>query len=214
MAKTRTITVTLGQLRDNPTRNFKHHTIDFEKIGRILSNMRSHGLFHNLLVRPHPRLPEVYQLAFGHHRLRAALALFGPECETVVQCGDYSDRDLVLLQLHENIACRNPDNPEWDKLQAIAAAIRVMRAAHGIHGPVTSKLTPGEKRLSEYGGLHPDDRPEPSVAMAGAELYGISAASLIEFFAPAIGEEEMHSVLAAMAARKVIGAVEPMDVRD
>ena len=118
---TKSVILKLSQLRDNPARNLKDYPIDREVVARIKASMGSTGLWNNLQVRPHPTEKGAYQIASGHHRLRAALAEFGPKCEVTAQCGNYGDFDMLRMMLAENTARRHASPGE--DTQAIESAI-------------------------------------------------------------------------------------------
>ncbi len=61
--------------------------------------IREHGQTVPILVRPHPRFPDRYEVAFGHRRLRAAREL-GIRVRAVVR--ELTDEQLVIAQGQEN----------------------------------------------------------------------------------------------------------------
>jgi ParB family chromosome partitioning protein len=61
--------------------------------------IREHGQAVPILVRPHPQLPDRYEVAFGHRRLRAAREL-GIKVRAVVR--ELTDEQLVIAQGQEN----------------------------------------------------------------------------------------------------------------
>lgn len=67
----------------------------------LIALIRDHGQQVPILVRPHPDRPNRYQVAYGHRRLRAAVAL-GRPIRAVVKT--LSDADLVVAQGQENSA--------------------------------------------------------------------------------------------------------------
>jgi ParB family chromosome partitioning protein len=67
----------------------------------LVASIREHGQQVPILVRPHPHKPGRYQVAYGHRRLRAAIAL-GQPVRAVVR--GLSDEDLVVAQGQENSA--------------------------------------------------------------------------------------------------------------
>ena len=72
-----------------------------ESFRLLIEAIRANGQEFPILVRPHPREPGRYQVAFGHRRLRAAAELGRPVRASVKQL---SDRDLVIAQGQENSA--------------------------------------------------------------------------------------------------------------
>jgi ParB family chromosome partitioning protein len=67
----------------------------------LVASMREHGQQVPILVRPHPTRQGAYQVAYGHRRLRAAIAL-GRPVRAVVR--EMSDAELVVAQGQENSA--------------------------------------------------------------------------------------------------------------
>lgn len=65
----------------------------------LLEAIRDNGQQVPILVRPHPKAPERFQVAYGHRRLRAASDL-GRPVRAVVR--DLSDEELAVAQGQEN----------------------------------------------------------------------------------------------------------------
>ncbi|MGE3992344.1 plasmid partitioning protein RepB [Pseudorhodoplanes sp.] len=72
---------------------------DDEAFRGFVDSIRNEGQQVPILVRPHPDDPSKYQVAFGHRRLRAAIALERP-VKAVVRT--MSDQELVIAQGQEN----------------------------------------------------------------------------------------------------------------
>ena len=77
---------------------------DDEDFQALVRAIEERGQDSPILVRRHPTIDSRYQIAFGHRRLRAALAL-GRTVRAVVK--QLTDRDLVLAQGQENSARAN-----------------------------------------------------------------------------------------------------------
>ncbi|MDO6966121.1 plasmid partitioning protein RepB [Rhizobium alvei] len=69
------------------------------EIDGLLASIREQGQQVPILVRPHPDLPDRYQVAFGHRRLRAVSDL-GLPVKAVVR--ELTDEQLVVAQGQEN----------------------------------------------------------------------------------------------------------------
>lgn len=67
----------------------------------LVASIREHGQQVPILVRPHPARPGYYQVAYGHRRLRALIAL-GRPVRAVVR--ELSDAELIVAQGQENSA--------------------------------------------------------------------------------------------------------------
>jgi ParB family transcriptional regulator, chromosome partitioning protein len=65
----------------------------------FVASIREHGQRTPILLRPHPDSPDRYQIAFGHRRYRALMAL-GRPVKAVVK--PLSDDELVVAQGQEN----------------------------------------------------------------------------------------------------------------
>ncbi len=72
---------------------------DDEAFKGFVDSIRDEGQQTPILVRPHPEVPQKYQVAFGHRRLRAASAL-GRPVRAVVR--EMTDQELVVAQGQEN----------------------------------------------------------------------------------------------------------------
>jgi ParB/RepB/Spo0J family partition protein len=81
---------------------------EFKNLEELAQAMREHGFTSRLRVRPHPTLPERYQLVYGERRLRAA-RMAGI---TIIPCdvAPHSDSELREIGLTENIV-REDLNP-------------------------------------------------------------------------------------------------------
>ncbi|GJE04689.1 plasmid partitioning protein RepB [Methylobacterium isbiliense] len=70
-----------------------------EALTSLTEKIRDHGQLNPILVRPHPEAEGRYQVAFGHRRLRAVMAL-GLPVRAVVR--KLTDEQLVIAQGQEN----------------------------------------------------------------------------------------------------------------
>ncbi len=70
----------------------------------LLESIREHGQQVPILVRPHPELPDRFQVAYGHRRLRVLREL-GRSVRAVVR--QLTDDQLVIAQGQENNARRD-----------------------------------------------------------------------------------------------------------
>ena len=65
----------------------------------LVKSIASHGQQVPILVRPHPQTPGRYQIAYGHRRLRAAIAL---HLKVRAVLREMSDTEVVIAQGKEN----------------------------------------------------------------------------------------------------------------
>jgi len=220
---TKSVILKLSQLRDNPARNLKDYPIDREVVARIKASMGSTGLWNNLQVRPHPTEKGAYQIASGHHRLRAALAEFGPKCEVTAQCGNYGDFDMLRMMLAENTARRHASPGE--DTQAIESAIvmihRLMERVPELYEPKTAQAVANRKHKAKIskdgssttlGNVNPSDLSELRAWYTDERQYQAARKSgevgrtiLTKFFVGAISTNDVRAILTAMAAAKQIG---------
>lgn len=92
--------ITLGELKPNP---FKKYILDGKleqsKIDAIKQSAEKTSFWENWIVR---EVDGVYQLVFGHHRLKAAIQLFGVKHEVHIQLVKYSDEQMAVALANEN----------------------------------------------------------------------------------------------------------------
>ncbi len=81
---------------------------EFRNLEELVQSMREHGFTSRIRVRPHPTVPERYQLVYGERRLRAARMAGIP----MVPCdvAPHTDAELREIGLTENIV-REDLNP-------------------------------------------------------------------------------------------------------
>jgi len=93
----------LARIRPNPFQARQR----FTELEELADSIRAHGFTTRLRVRPHPSLPNTFELVYGERRLRAAgiAGLDSVPCEIA----DHSDDDLVEIGLAENIQRRDLD---------------------------------------------------------------------------------------------------------
>jgi ParB family chromosome partitioning protein len=83
-----------------PSRIWDRISPDEDKaLEELIKSVESHGQQVPILVRPHPQTAGVYQIAYGHRRLRAAKAL-NRKVRAVIQ--QMTDIELVIAQGKEN----------------------------------------------------------------------------------------------------------------
>ena len=94
----------LAQIRPNPFRDFDLYPYDEEQIQRLTQSMDSLGFFSGVTARLKNGTANVYELAAGHHRLKAAERAGLKEVEAVVE--DYDDDQMVEIMTVENLTQR------------------------------------------------------------------------------------------------------------
>lgn len=107
--------IRLERIRPNPFQARQ----TFTNLEELAESIRVHGFTSRLRVRPHPSLPNTFELVYGERRLRAAgiADLDSVPCEIA----DHSDADLIEIGLAENIQRRDLD--PLDEARAFATFI-------------------------------------------------------------------------------------------
>jgi len=92
--------VKLGQLNPNPWRNQEEATFDPVRLELLKVSIEKTGFWDILLARPDE--DGGCQIAFGHHRLKVALELFGEDHEVDIPVKDLSDEQMLTIMAQEN----------------------------------------------------------------------------------------------------------------
>lgn len=100
----RIVEVPIGNVLDNPNRDFTNYPIDRAQVERLKASFEeTGGIWHGLPARRYEKTPYggwTYQLCFGHHRLVAAKEL---KYETVrLEVADHDDDEMNLMLAVEN----------------------------------------------------------------------------------------------------------------
>jgi len=82
--------------RYQPRRNF-----DAENLAALVESIRAQGILQPLLVRPHPDLPDQYEIVAGERRWRAAQAAQLHEVPVVLR--EFGDREALEIAIVENV---------------------------------------------------------------------------------------------------------------
>ena len=98
--KTERVVVQLGKLHPNP---FKKHILggklNEERVARLEESIGQSGFWDGFAARKNGN---GYQLAFGHHRLQAAINQLGKEYRTSILVADYDDDQMARMMINEN----------------------------------------------------------------------------------------------------------------
>lgn len=93
-------TVRLKDLKPNPyKKDICGGHIDEYVVSQIKESASKTSFWEQWVVR---EKDGEYQMAFGHHRLAAALELYGPEYEVSVQVEPYTDEQMLIALADEN----------------------------------------------------------------------------------------------------------------
>jgi ParB family chromosome partitioning protein len=89
----------IGQLEPSPLQPRRH--FDRDELEALAESIRANGILQPILVRRHPRKPEMHEIVAGERRWRAA-QLAGLH-EIPVLLRELSDREVLELALVENL---------------------------------------------------------------------------------------------------------------
>lgn len=125
--------VLVANLRSNPFRTEKY-PYNPEKIKQLESNIKATSFWDNILARPKAAEPGIYEIAYGHHRIKALKNLAIKEIDIPIR--DLDDAIMLKIMAQENME-------EWD--QSPLVGMETVKAAYNFlksHG--TPEVT-GEK---------------------------------------------------------------------
>lgn len=92
--------ISLGELKPNPyKKDIDGGRIDSNVVNQIIESANKTSFWEQFVVR---QVEDEYQIAFGHHRLEAAVQMYGKKYEVSVQVEDYSDEQMLVALADEN----------------------------------------------------------------------------------------------------------------
>ena len=94
-------TVTVSQLKPNPYRNIDDYPLSKVKIDKLRQNFKSTGFWGNIVVRP--AKDGGFEIAYGHHRLKALHLEYGGKKRIEVIVKKLSNDDLLKMMAQENM---------------------------------------------------------------------------------------------------------------
>ncbi|HEY1012628.1 MAG TPA: ParB/RepB/Spo0J family partition protein [Herpetosiphonaceae bacterium] len=97
------LNVPLAHIHPNPFQPRR----TFDAIDELADAIRTQGFVSRLRLRPHPELPDHFQLVYGERRVRAAEA--AGLAEVPCEISDHTDAEMAELGLMENIQRRDLD---------------------------------------------------------------------------------------------------------
>jgi ParB family transcriptional regulator, chromosome partitioning protein len=134
---------------------------DDEAFRNLVKSVEAHGQQVPILVRTHPEKSGLYQIAYGHRRLRAAIVL-GRKVRAVVR--EMTNTEVVIAQGKENserrdlsfieraLFARNLEEAGFDRATLIAAlsvheteVVRLLAVARAIPADVVYAIGPAPK---------------------------------------------------------------------
>lgn len=84
----------------NPHRDLVRNPVSEEQITKLVESINRTGFWDNLVIRPHPEVPNRYQLAYGHNRLAACVRAGITEVDLPVR--ELADYDMLCCMIDEN----------------------------------------------------------------------------------------------------------------
>lgn len=93
--------IAVKNLRPNPFRKMKTYPISREKIEALKISIKDTSFWDNILARPHPTNKGVFEIAYGHHRLKVLQTL---KIKTVdIPIRDLDDALMIKIMANENL---------------------------------------------------------------------------------------------------------------
>ena len=101
--------IKVKDLEANPYRNIAKYPIDRAKVDALKTSIKETTFWDNILVRPHPKDKDKYQIAYGHHRHIALKELELKEVDIPVR--KLTDAQMLKIMAEENL--------EWSTSPAV-----------------------------------------------------------------------------------------------
>ncbi|MBW7055323.1 ParB/RepB/Spo0J family partition protein [Paracoccus bogoriensis] len=93
------VTLPIEQITANP--NQPRRNFDPEALNELAASLRSRGVLQPLIVRPHPRDKDLYEIVAGERRWRAAQMAQLHELPVIIR--EFSDTEMLEVAIIENI---------------------------------------------------------------------------------------------------------------
>lgn len=113
----------------NPRRYFSPEALE-----ELTNSIRARGILQRIIVRPMASGDD-YEIVAGERRYRAAVAAWGPEHEIVVNVGEYTDEQALLVSIEENEQRENPSETEQAD-----GALRLLEMLNGDRAETARRL--------------------------------------------------------------------------
>lgn len=92
--------ILISAIDANPHRDLARNPVSEEQITKLVESINRTGFWDNLVIRPHPEVPNRYQLAYGHNRLAACVRAGITEVDLPVR--ELADYDMLCCMIDEN----------------------------------------------------------------------------------------------------------------
>lgn len=123
--------VKVKDLRANPFRQIDKYPIIYDKVEKLKNSIAETSFWDNILARPRD---DVFEIAYGHHRLKAIRELGIEEVDIPVR--DLDDKTMIKVMANENMEDWEPDT------KVINETVRVVRDfLAGLAGPQSERVT-------------------------------------------------------------------------
>lgn len=91
--------IRVGDLKPNPFRKIKSYPISKEKVDSLKKSMKETGFWDNILAR---KKDGYFEIAYGHHRLKAIKLAFGNDFEVNIPVKNLDDATILRIMANEN----------------------------------------------------------------------------------------------------------------
>lgn len=91
--------VRLGDVKPNPFRNIDNYSLEESRIQALMDSIERTGFWSNVIGRMHGN---DFQIAYGHHRLQAAINVFGADHIQDFPLADIPDYKMLQVMALEN----------------------------------------------------------------------------------------------------------------
>lgn len=161
--------IAVRDIKDNPFRDMERNPINEAKVAVLVGSIKETSFWDNIVVRP--LNGEKYELAYGHHRLRALKKSHIDEINIPVRKLD----DAIMLKM-----MANENMEEWGATPAVMAeTIRAIVQAYAEDRIELPK--PDEKTSKNQIRYAPDFTVESGDARARGHAHPYTAESIAEF---------------------------------
>src|SRR5438445_5406018 len=96
--------IAIRDLLPNPFRNLDDYPISTTKVAGLVASIKSTSFWDNILVRPSPSRRNKFEIAYGHHRLKALHKTYGEGSSRTVDLPvrDLDDATMLKVMANEN----------------------------------------------------------------------------------------------------------------
>ncbi|MGA2171688.1 MAG: ParB/RepB/Spo0J family partition protein [Sedimentisphaerales bacterium] len=100
MKNSKSQTIAISKLVAHPA---NPNVMSREKFNKLVRNIERTGLYEPIVVRPHPKMKDCFEIINGHHRVKALVQLGRKEADCVVW--DIDDEQTCVLLMTLNRLC-------------------------------------------------------------------------------------------------------------